>query len=65
MFDQIKNSMNSKNWDLMGSDIRALQELIDKLEAEKKKEDEQKSKNTIVNDQINDSINNIIENTVE
>ena len=45
----LKNSMNSKNWELMGSDIESLQELIDKLEAEKKKEDEQKNKNLTTN----------------
>ena len=33
----LNNSMNSKDWDIIGSDIKALQELINKLEAEKKK----------------------------
>ena len=31
----LTNSMNSKNWELIGSDIKALQELIDKMEKQK------------------------------
>ncbi len=31
----LTNSMNSKNWELIGSDIKTLQELIDKLEKQK------------------------------
>ena len=31
----LTNSMNSKNWELIGSDIKALQELINKLEKQK------------------------------
>ena len=41
----LTNSMNSKNWEIIGSDIKALQELIDKLEIQKKKEDEQNNNN--------------------
>ena len=37
--------MNSKNWEIIGSDIKTLQELIDKLEMQKKKEDEKKNIN--------------------
>ena len=42
----LSNSMNSKNWEIIGSDIKALQELIEKLEVQKKKDDEQKKTNT-------------------
>ena len=42
----LTNSMNSKNWEIIGSDIKTLQELIDKLEVQKKKDDEQKKTNT-------------------
>lgn len=35
----LTDSMNSKDWDIIGSDIKALQELIDKLEVQKKKEE--------------------------
>lgn len=41
----LTNSMNSKNWEIIGSDIKTLQELIDKLEMQKKKEDEKKNNN--------------------
>ena len=41
----LTNSMNSKNWEIIGSDIKTLQELIDKLEMQKKKEDEKKNIN--------------------
>lgn len=46
--NNLSNSMNSKNWEIIGSDIKTLQELIDKLEVENKKEDKQK--NTIITD---------------
>ena len=42
----LKNSLNSKNWEIIGSDIKALQELIDKLEIQKKKEEGTKN-NTV------------------
>ena len=58
----LTNSMNSKNWEIMGSDIKALQELIDKLEVQKKKDDEQKKNNT--NNTSNITENMIIENTI-
>ena len=47
--------MNSKNWELIGSDIKALQELIDKLEVQKKKEEGQKN-NTVSNSNNTTSI---------
>ncbi len=34
----LTNSMNSKNWELIGSDIKTMQELIDKMEKQKENE---------------------------
>ena len=50
--------MSSKNWEIIGSDIKYLQELIDKLEIQKKKEDEQKNKK-----EKNNNSTNLMENT--
>ena len=58
----LTNSMNSKNWEIIGSDIKSLQELIDKLEVQKKKDDEQKKNN--INNTRNITENKIIENTM-
>lgn len=55
----LTDSMNSKDWDIIGSDIKALQELIDKLESQKKKEDEQKNKTM-----TNTTDNTVRDNTV-
>ena len=41
----LSESTNNKDWELMGSDIKKLQSLIDSLEAEKAKEDKKKSRN--------------------
>ena len=54
----LSNSMSSKNWEIIGSDIKYLQELIDKLEIQKKKEDEQKNKK-----EKNNNSTNLMENT--
>lgn len=35
----LKNSLNSKNWELIGSDINSLQQLIDDLEKKQEKEE--------------------------
>ena len=40
----LKNSLNSKNWELIGSDINSLQQLIDDLE-KKQGKDEIEEKN--------------------
>lgn len=58
----LTNSMNLKNWEIIGSDIKTLQELIDKLEVQKKKDDEQKKNN--INNTSNITENKIIENTM-
>ena len=49
----LSNSMNSRNWEIIGSDINYLQDLINKLEVEHKKDKEK----------TNNISNNIIENT--
>ena len=41
----LTNSMNSKNWELIGSDIKTLQELIDKMEKQKETEKEKNKEN--------------------
>ena len=43
--NNLTDSMKSSNWELMGSDIQKLQELIDKLERQKK-EDTKENENT-------------------
>ena len=45
----LENSMNAKDWDLMGSDIKNLQELIKKLEEEKNKQDKSNVKPSNIN----------------
>ena len=64
--------MNSKNWEIIGSDIKTLQELIDKLEVQKKKDEEQNdnsinTSNTIIdkNDNKTKNISNQVENNIE
>jgi len=43
--NNLKNSNNTANWELIGKDIQKLQELIDKLEIMKKEEDEKNKGN--------------------
>ena len=63
----LSNSMNSKNWELIGSDINALQGLIDTLEEQHKKDKEKNKADTNINNNtiINDNTiqNNAIDNT--
>lgn len=56
----LSESTNNKDWELMGSDIKKLQSLIDSLEAEKVKEDKKKAENK---NEVNE-VNNVIENIV-
>ena len=62
----LSNSMNSKNWELIGSDINALQGLIDTLEVQHKKDKEKNKADTNINNNtiINDNTiqNNAIDN---
>ena len=61
----LEKSTNSKDWEMMGKDIKKLQELIDKLEkiqAEEKKKEAEKNGNKPkenVNDIVNNAVNNI------
>ena len=57
----LSESTNNKDWELMGSDIKKLQSLIDSLEAEKAKEDKKKAE---TKNEVNE-VNNVIENIVE
>ena len=54
----LSESTNNKDWELMGSDIKKLQSLIDSLENEKAKEDKKKA-------ETKNEVNNVIENVVE
>ena len=44
--NNLKNSNNTADWELIGKDIQKLQELIDMLEVMKKEEDEKNKQNT-------------------
>ena len=57
----LSESTNNKDWELMGSDIKKLQSLIDSLETEKAKEDKKKAE---TKNEVNE-VNNVIENIVE
>ena len=59
----LSESTNNKDWELMGSDIKKLQSLIDSLEAEKVKEDKKKAENKNEVNEVNNVIeeNNIVE----
>ena len=57
----LSESTNNKDWELMGSDIKKLQSLIDSLEIEKEKEDKKKAE---TKNEVNE-VNNVIENIVE
>ena len=51
----------NENWELIGSDIKTLQELINKLEVQKKNDDEQKNTNTTNSSNLTE--NNVVENS--
>lgn len=54
----LSESTSNNNWELMGSDIKKLQSLINSLEEEKIKEDKKKKENNIVNNTLNETIDN-------
>ena len=54
----LSESTSNNNWELMGSDIKKLQSLIDSLEEEKIKEDKKKKENNIINNTLNETIDN-------
>lgn len=58
----LETSTNSSDWEMMGKDVKKLQELIDKLEVVKKEEQEKKNEiikdnNTQKNTENNNTIN--------
>ena len=59
----LSESTENNDWELMGSDIKKLQALIDSLEQEKAKEDEKEEENNIVTNSLNETIdsNEILE----
>ena len=57
----LSKSMDSKDWNLIGTDIKNLQDLINKLEEEKKKEKKENAQNiTTDTNTISNSVNEII-----
>ncbi|MBR6504704.1 MAG: UPF0182 family protein [Clostridia bacterium] len=50
--NNLKNSNNTADWEMIGKDIQKLQELIDKLEVMKNEEDEKNKNNTSFLDSI-------------
>ena len=54
----LSESTSNNDWELMGSDIKKLQSLIDSLEIEKAKEDKKKA-------EAKNEVNNVIENVIE
>ena len=59
----LTESTENNDWELMGSDIKKIQSLIDSLEKEKAKEDKKKQqgKNNVVENSVNEIIDNIVE----
>lgn len=57
----LNESINNNDWELMGADIKKLQQLIDSLEEMRKKEiNDEKKTNTDINNNINDDSSNTI-----
>ena len=57
--DNLSESMNSKDWELMGGDVKKLQELIDMLKKETENEEKLKeNKNQNVVNEISNMVNN-------
>ena len=57
----LSESMSNNDWELMGSDIKKLQSLIDSLEKEKSKEDKRKEEDKQVNNVVTNSVDEIVE----
>lgn len=57
----LEKSTNSKDWEMMGKDVKKLQELIDKLEAVQ--EEEKKKEAELEANKLKDNLNEIDENT--
>ena len=54
----LSESTNNNDWELMGSDIKKLQSLIDSLETEKAKEDKKKAE---IKNEVDNEVNNVVE----
>ena len=54
----LSESTNNKDWELMGSDIKKLQSLIDSLETEKAKEDKKKAE---IKNEVDNELKNVVE----
>ena len=60
--NNLSESTKNSDWELMGSDIKKLQSLIESLEEEKAKEDKKKEESKLVNnDVVTNTTNEIIE----
>ena len=57
----LSESLNNKDWELMGSDIKKLQDLINSLEEERDKEEKKKKELEKENNVISNSLNEVIE----
>ena len=57
----LSESMSNNDWELMGSDIKKLQSLIDSLEEEKAKEDKKKDEDKQVNNVVTNTLNETME----
>ena len=57
----LENSSNNNDWEMIGKDLKKLQELINKLETLKEEEDKQAKENNTVNT-VNINENTIINN---
>ena len=57
----LSESTENNDWELMGSDIKKLQSLIDSLEEEKAKEDKKKEEDKQVNNVVTNTLNETIE----
>lgn len=57
----LSESTSNNDWELMGSDIKKLQSLIDSLEEEKAKEDKKKEEDKQVNNAATNSLNETID----
>lgn len=55
----LSESTGNNDWELMGADIKKLQNLIDSLEQEKEKEDKKKEEQEKINNTISNSVNEI------
>ena len=54
----LSESTNNKDWELMGSDIKKLQSLIDSLETEKAKEEKKKAE---IKNEVDNELKNVVE----